>query len=111
MTTQSTTLLSLMPGDRVIKPTILLADDDPALLQNLQRLLESEFEVVASVSDGCALLEAAKTLVPDLIVTDISMPCLSGIRAARQLPGSFSRLCTTSQLFWRKQGRSELWVR
>jgi DNA-binding NarL/FixJ family response regulator len=69
----------------VIKPTILLADDDPALLQSLQRLLESEFEVVASVSDGSALLKAAETLVPDLIVTDISMPCLSGIRAARQL--------------------------
>jgi DNA-binding NarL/FixJ family response regulator len=74
-----------MPGNHVIKPTILLADDDPALLQSLQRLLESEFEVVASVSDGCALLKAAETLVPDLIVTDISMPCLSGIRAARQL--------------------------
>jgi len=74
-----------MPSDRVIKPTILLADDDPALLQNLQRLLESEFEVVAPVHNGLELLEAAKALVPDLIVTDISMPCRSGIRAARQL--------------------------
>jgi DNA-binding NarL/FixJ family response regulator len=74
-----------MPSDRVIKPTILLADDDPALLQNLQRLLESDFEVVASVHNGLELLEAAKALVPDLIVTDISMPCLNGIRAARQL--------------------------
>ncbi|MBI4458546.1 MAG: response regulator transcription factor [Acidobacteria bacterium] len=73
------------PRTQASKPTILLADDDPALLQGLQKLLESEFSVVACVRDGCDLLEAAKAHAPDVIITDISMPCLSGIRAARHL--------------------------
>ena len=67
------------------KPKILLADDDADLLQGVQTLLEPEFEVVASVGDGYALIEAARALGPDVIVTDISMPLLSGLRAARQL--------------------------
>ena len=65
--------------------TILLADDDPNLLESVQKLLEPEFNVVACVSDGYELIEAAKSLVPDLIVTDISMEGLNGIRAARLL--------------------------
>ena len=67
------------------KPRILLADDDGDFLQALQTLLESEFEIVASVGDGYALIEAAAVHEPDVIVTDISMPLLSGFRAARQL--------------------------
>jgi DNA-binding NarL/FixJ family response regulator len=67
------------------KPKILLADDDRDFLQALQTLLTSEFEVVASVGDGQALMEAAAACAPDVIVTDISMPLLSGFRAARQL--------------------------
>ena len=69
----------------VKKNTILLADDDRDLLESLQKLLESEFNVVACVTDGFKLIEAAKLLAPDLIVTDISMEGLSGIRAARRL--------------------------
>ena len=40
---------------------------------------------MASVGDGYALVEAAAVHEPDVIVTDISMPLLSGLRAARQL--------------------------
>lgn len=67
------------------KPRIVLADDDRDFLQAIQTLLGSEFEIVASVGDGFALIEAAAVHEPDLIVTDISMPLLSGFRAARQL--------------------------
>ena len=67
------------------KPRILLADDDGEFLQALQTLLGSECEIVASVGDGYALIEAAAVHEPDVIVTDISMPLLSGLRAARQL--------------------------
>ena len=69
----------------VKKHTVLLADDDRDLLESVQTLLESEFKVVACVSDGYKLIEAAKLLVPDLIVTDISMEGLNGIHAARRL--------------------------
>jgi DNA-binding NarL/FixJ family response regulator len=67
------------------KPKILLAEDDGDFLQALQTLLASEFEIVASVGDGYALIKAAAVHKPDLIVTDISMPLLSGLHAARQL--------------------------
>ena len=67
------------------KPKILLADDDRDFLQAIRTLLASEFEVVGCVGDGHALIEAAATCEPDVIITDISMPLLSGLRACRQL--------------------------
>lgn len=67
------------------KARILLADDDPDLLESVARLLEPEFEVVACVKHGHGLIEAAKQLAPDLIVTDISMPLLNGFQAVRRI--------------------------
>ena len=67
------------------KSRIVLADDDGDFLHALQTLLTPEFDVVATVGDGYALIKAAAAHKPDLIVTDISMPLLSGFRAARQL--------------------------
>ena len=67
------------------RPRILLADDHQLLLEAFQRLLEPEFEVVGTVTDGRALLAAAPRLQPDVIVVDISMPRLNGLEAARRL--------------------------
>ena len=67
------------------RPTVLLADDDQAFLDQVSQLLKSEFEVVGTVGDGRALLAAASNLKPDLVVVDISMPRLNGFQAARQL--------------------------
>ncbi len=69
----------------VKKITILLADDDRKFLESEQKLLESQFDIVACVTDGYKMIEAAKSLAPDLIVTDISMEGLNGIRAVRLL--------------------------
>lgn len=67
------------------KPRLLLADDHTILLEGLKALLAPQFEVVATVADGRAVLEAAERHQPDLILLDISMPGLNGIEAARQL--------------------------
>ncbi|OFW00022.1 MAG: hypothetical protein A3H28_13425 [Acidobacteria bacterium RIFCSPLOWO2_02_FULL_61_28] len=67
------------------RPTILLADDESAVLDRVRRLLESQFQVVETVSDGQALLAAADRLKPDVILADISMPVLNGFEAARRL--------------------------
>jgi DNA-binding NarL/FixJ family response regulator len=64
---------------------ILLADDDLRVREMANELLQAEFEVVDMVSDGEALVAAAFRLHPDVIVTDISMPAISGIEAVRQI--------------------------
>ena len=63
-------------------PHLLLADDHPETRKLLRSLLEPEFDVVADVEDGVALVTAAAREVPDVIVTDISMPGLDGFAAA-----------------------------
>src|SRR3990167_201809 len=67
------------------RPTILMADDESAVRDRVRRLLESQFQVVETVSDGQALLAAADRLKPDIILADISMPVLNGFEAARRL--------------------------
>ena len=67
---------------------VLLADDHPLMFTGLRMLLEPELEVVGTVTDGQALLDAAERLRPDLVITDISMPGLDGIEATRRLQAS-----------------------
>ena len=64
---------------------ILLADDNPALLRELQRALDKEFEIVGTVADGRALVEQYNRLCPEVIVTDISMPLMDGFEAVAKL--------------------------
>jgi DNA-binding NarL/FixJ family response regulator len=72
-------------GEQGKRARVLLADDHPAVVKELRAVLEPEFEVVATVEDGCALLAAAAALAPDVIVTDIAMPGLDGIAAASEI--------------------------
>lgn len=67
------------------RPRILLADDHRIVAEGLKSLLTAEFELVAVVEDGFALVEMARKLYPDVIVSDISMPHLNGIDALPQL--------------------------
>jgi DNA-binding NarL/FixJ family response regulator len=64
---------------------VLLADDHLMLVEALKKVLEEEYDVVGSVGDGLALLNAAERLRPDVVVLDIAMPLLNGLDAARQL--------------------------
>jgi DNA-binding NarL/FixJ family response regulator len=65
---------------------ILIAEDHAIVAEGLRRILErTDFDVVGVTPDGRALLETAAQMEPDLIVTDISMPLLNGIDAAREL--------------------------
>ena len=66
-------------------PRVLLADDHTLLLGAFEKLLTGECEIVGQVGDGRALIAAAETHKPDLIVLDISMPLLNGLEAGRQI--------------------------
>ena len=64
---------------------ILIADDHKLVADACKKLLEPEFEVVALVSDGRALVEAAAELLPDVVIVDIGMPQLNGLDACEQI--------------------------
>ncbi len=71
---------------------IVLADDHPELLIEIGRRLAVEFEVLCSVGEGLALVHAAAELKPDVVISDINMPGLTGIEACRRiLQGGFSK--------------------
>ena len=70
------------------KARVLLADDNPAILEKAASTLASEFDVVAAVHNGQEALDAAAQLDPDVVVLDISMPVLDGIKAAARLTQS-----------------------
>jgi DNA-binding NarL/FixJ family response regulator len=65
-----------------------LADDHPLFLEGVRRFLENKYDVVGTVADGKALIAAAQTLRPDIIVVDISMPEMNGLAAAQIIRGT-----------------------
>jgi DNA-binding NarL/FixJ family response regulator len=69
----------------IARPRVLLADDYVGLLTAWRRLLEPSCDIIACVRDGRALLEAAATLTPDVVVADLSMPEVNGLDACRQI--------------------------
>jgi DNA-binding NarL/FixJ family response regulator len=71
---------------------VLLADDHQMLTDALKGVLEPRFEVVGSVRDGRALVDALSSLRPDVVVVDVAMPQLNGLDAARQLRRAMPKL-------------------
>jgi DNA-binding NarL/FixJ family response regulator len=64
---------------------LLLADDHRMFAQGLESLLQDDFELLCTVSDGEQLVEATRSLSPEIIIVDISMPLLNGFDAVRRL--------------------------
>ena len=65
--------------------SILIADDHIIFSEALRLLLERKYLVIGAVADGRALVEEAIRLRPDVVVTDLSMPLLNGLDAARRI--------------------------
>jgi NarL family two-component system response regulator LiaR len=66
---------------------VLIADDHPTFAQGLSRLLneQPDIEAVGIAADGEEAIQMARNLKPDVVVIDISMPKLNGIKATRQI--------------------------
>jgi DNA-binding NarL/FixJ family response regulator len=66
-------------------PKILIADDHTLVAEACKKLLEAEYEVVGTVSDGRSLVRAAVELRPHLVIVDVAMPLLNGLDAGQQI--------------------------
>ena len=69
-------------------PTAIVAEDEPILRTQLEgklRKLWPELEIIASVGDGAAALEALEDRAPDFMFLDIQMPELTGVEVARHV--------------------------
>ena len=68
--------------------TILVVDDDPSIVHLLKEDLEAEGYRVLEGYDGQMALQTARMTPPDLIVMDVNMPMLSGLKALEYLRAS-----------------------
>jgi DNA-binding NarL/FixJ family response regulator len=78
------------------RPHIMIADDHTFVADACKKLLEPEYEVVATVGDGRALVRVAATLKPQVIIIDIGMPLLNGLDAGYQVK---QLLCSVKLVF------------
>jgi DNA-binding NarL/FixJ family response regulator len=78
-------VLHKMERDFVAHPSLLLADDNPALLETLIEMLEPSYRVAAALCNGASVLEKVSVLRPDLVILDISLGDLTGFEVARRL--------------------------
>jgi DNA-binding NarL/FixJ family response regulator len=88
------------------KLKVLLADDHVRVLATVEDMLRTDFRIVAAVTDGRSALEAAKKLNPDVVVLDITMPGLDGLKAAQQL----RRLGSTAKIVFLTVHEDEAYI-
>ena len=71
---------------------VLLADDNPRVRERVRSLLETEFEVIGAAANGQEALAQVEKLHPDVLVLDISMPDMNGIKLAMRLANSDTKI-------------------
>jgi len=69
------------------KAKILIVDDDPTVRKILEILLMSAGYEVATADDGASAVSHLSTTVPDLLVTDLDMPHMSGVELISHVRG------------------------
>ena len=66
-------------------PRILLADDNPGILEIVKYMLQKDFTIVGVVSDAASVVRETRELNPDVLILDISMGEVNGFQIARSL--------------------------
>ena len=75
---------------------ILLADDNPAVLDMLNRMLQKDFVIAGAMNNAASVLREAPELKPDVIILDVSLGDLNGFDVTRQLRDA---KCTAKIIF------------
>ncbi len=65
--------------------TILIADDEPAILDLVRFTLDDPQVQIVSAADGAAAIELARSVRPDVALLDVQMPRLNGLEVCRRL--------------------------
>jgi DNA-binding NarL/FixJ family response regulator len=73
-------------------PRVLVADDHRPVLERVVAMLDGEFSVVGTASDGIQVIEAEAALHPDVLVLDVCMPGMGGLEAAARIRDRGSRV-------------------
>ena len=79
-------------GIAVDKIRVVLADDHREVIAKVRGVLGDEYEVLETAENGHQAVSAVLALDPDIFVTDISMPLLNGLQAARRIQKVNSRV-------------------
>jgi DNA-binding NarL/FixJ family response regulator len=79
-------------GITVDKIRVVLADDHREVIAKIRVILGDEYEIVEAAENGNQAVSAVLELNPDVFVTDISMPVLNGLQAARRIQKTNSRV-------------------
>jgi DNA-binding NarL/FixJ family response regulator len=87
---------SFMKTVTAIPPAIVLADDNPAMLEMVVEMLRTGYRVAAALPNGTSVLNQIATINPDLVILDISLGDLTGFDVARRLRDSG---CTAKIIF------------
>lgn len=70
---------------------VAIADDNPAMLDAVKCMLESDFQVIATLNESCTVVDKVVQLKPDILVLDISMGELNGFEITRRLKSDHCR--------------------
>jgi DNA-binding NarL/FixJ family response regulator len=99
------------PAGNRRKLRVLLVDDHLMVRRSIRRLLKAampELHVVGEAADGLEALALVRTLTPDIVFMDISMPILDGLEATRRITADFARVrviivsANEDEIFYRK---------
>lgn len=100
-------MVSATKDGKMSHTRVLLADDHALIMAGVRSALGPQFEIVGEAGDGSALLRAAETLRPDLVILDISMPVLNGLESARRI----RKILPTARLIFLSQHNDPAYLR
>jgi len=69
------------------KPRVLVVDDEQVIADTLAKILDLNGYAASAVYTGTAAVESARSLQPDLVISDVIMPDMNGIEAAISIRG------------------------
>ncbi len=87
------------------KIKVLIADDHRVVREGLAAILKTkdDINVVGEAQDGMEAVEKTKTLMPDVILMDVSMPRMGGVEATRQIKREFPHIGIVALTMYEEQ--------